>query len=107
MADLIDERTCYVDCAEPMGLLLELLVGGCVVVPSASAPDRQAIYGYDGHCIVADSQARAIYTTTGSLSQRIYDECLVPPDRLQQSIRARGPGWCLYACLLAATHLGP
>ena len=54
-------------------------MGGCVAVPSASAPDRQAVYGYDGHCIVVDSQARAIYTTRGSLSQRIYDECLTPP----------------------------
>ena len=41
--------------------------------------DRQVVNGYDGPCIVADSQARAIYTTTGSLSQQIYDECLAPP----------------------------
>ena len=59
-------------------LLCGLLVGGCAAV-SPSVSDRQEVYGYDGQCIVADSQARAIYTTTGSLSQRIYDECLAPP----------------------------
>ena len=71
-------------------LLLGLLVGGCAAVPSASHPDRQAVYGYDGHCIVADSQARAIYTTTGSLSQRIYDECLAPPAPLSEVYKAFG-----------------
>ena len=60
-------------------LLGGLLVGGCTAVSSTSVSDRQVVYGYDGPCIVADSQARAIYTTTGSLSQQIYDECLAPP----------------------------
>jgi|SoiMethySBSTD1v2_1073268.scaffolds.fasta_scaffold76135_1 hypothetical protein len=60
-------------------LLGGLLVGGCVAVSSPSVSDRQAVYGYDAQCIVADSQARAVYTTTGSLQQRIYDECLAPP----------------------------
>jgi len=60
-------------------LLGGLLMGGCAAVSSPSVSDRQAVYGYDGQCIVADSKARAIYTTTGSLSQRIYDECLAPP----------------------------
>lgn len=58
-------------------LLCGLLAGGCSAVPST--PNRQAVYGYDGPCIVAESQARAIYTTTGSLSQRLYDQCLAPP----------------------------
>jgi hypothetical protein len=71
-------------------LLLGFLVGGCAAVPSASPPDRQAVYGYDGHCIVAASQARAIYTTTGSLSRRIYDECLAPPAPLSEVYRAFG-----------------
>jgi len=52
-------------------LFLGLLAGGCVAVPSASAPDRQAVYGYDGHCIIADSQDRAIYTTTAA-SPSVY-----------------------------------
>jgi len=60
-------------------LLGGLLVGGCAALSSTSVPDRQAVYGYDGQCIVADSQARAIYTTTDSLAQRIDDECLAPP----------------------------
>ena len=71
-------------------LLLGLLVGGCAAVPSASTSDRQAVYGYDGRCIVADSQARAIYTTTGSLSQRIYDECPAPPAPLSEVYKAFG-----------------
>ena len=46
-------------------LLVGLLVGGCATGPSASVLDRQVVYGYDGPCIVAASQARAISTTTG------------------------------------------
>jgi hypothetical protein len=71
-------------------LLLGLLVGGCAAVPSASPPDRQAVYGYDGHCIVAASQARAIYTTTESLSRRIDDECLAPSAPLSEVYKAFG-----------------
>jgi hypothetical protein len=60
-------------------LLLGLLAEGCATGPSASVSDRQVVYGYDGPCVVAASQARAIYTTTGSLSQRLYEQCLAPP----------------------------
>jgi hypothetical protein len=58
-------------------LLLGLLVGGCAQEPSV--PDRQVVYGYDGPCLVTASQTRAIYTTTGSLAQRLEAQCLAPP----------------------------
>ena len=60
-------------------LLVGLLVGGCAAGPSASVSDRQVVYGYDGPCIVAASQARAIYTMTGSLARRLDAQCLAPP----------------------------
>jgi len=60
-------------------LLGGLLLGGCAAVSSTSVSDRQVVYGYDGQCIVADSKARAIYTTTDSLAQQVENECLAPP----------------------------
>jgi hypothetical protein len=60
-------------------LLLGLLMGGCATGQPASVPDRQVVYGYDGPCLVAASQTRAIYTTTGSLAQRLEAQCLAPP----------------------------
>ena len=60
-------------------LLVGLLMGGCATGPSASVLDRQVVYGSDGPCIVAASQARAISTTTGSLARRLEAQCLAPP----------------------------
>lgn len=71
-------------------LLCGLLVSGCATVPSTPVSDHQAVYGYDGHCIVAASQARAIYTTPGSLSQRIYDQCVAPPAPTAEVYKAFG-----------------
>jgi hypothetical protein len=71
-------------------LLGGLLVVGCAAVPSPSLSNRQAVYGYDGQCMVADSQARAIYTTTGSLAQHIDAQCLAPPVPLSEVYRAFG-----------------
>ena len=72
-------------------LLLGLLVGGCATAPSV--PDRQVVYGYDGPCLVAASQTRAIYTTTGSLAQHLEAQCLAPPMQPPVDYYPRSESW--------------